>query len=134
MKERTLLVHETDQPWEYDPPGEGDTAPIRWRTLVSAGRTPTRGLSLGVLDVPPGARLAPHHHRPQEVSYVVAGEAEVFVAGAWRSARVGDVVSIPGDEVHGARNRGDTTCRIFWVFPVDTSSTWTIRIPVEGRG
>lgn len=119
MRERALFTHEAEQPWEYDPPGEGDTAAIRWRTLISAGRTPTRGLSLGVLEVPPGARLAPHHHRPQEVYYVVAGEVEVLVAGAWRSAREGDVIYIPGDEVHGARNRGDTTCRIFWVFPVD---------------
>jgi quercetin dioxygenase-like cupin family protein len=50
---------------------------------------------------------------------VVAGEAEVFIALAWRTARAGDVIYIPADEVHGARNRGDTVCRIFWVFPVD---------------
>ncbi|MGE5228927.1 MAG: cupin domain-containing protein [Deltaproteobacteria bacterium] len=119
MDERAFLAPEADQPWEYDPPGEGDTAAIRWRTLVSAGRTPTRGLSLGVLEVPPGARLAPHHHRPQEVYYVVAGEAEVFIAGAWRPARAGHVLYIPGAVVHGARNRGDAVCRIVWAFPVD---------------
>ncbi len=50
---------------------------------------------------------------------MVAGEAEVFVGGGWRPARAGDVVSIPGDVVHGARNRGDTACRIVWAFPVD---------------
>ena len=118
--ERAFLAPESAAPWEYDPPNEGDTAEIRWRTLVSADRTPTSGLSMGVFEVPPGAQLAPHHHAPQEVYYVVAGEAEVFVDGAWRPARPGDVAYFPGGAVHGARNRGVTTCRIAWAFPTDT--------------
>lgn len=117
--ERAFLTSEAGVPWEHDPPNEGDTAEIRWRTLVSADRTPTSGLSMGVFEVPPGAQLAPHHHAPQEVYYVVAGEAEVFVEGAWRPARQGDVAYFPGGSVHGARNRGAAVCRIVWVFPVD---------------
>ena len=93
--ERAFLAPESAVPWEYDPPNEGDTAENRWRTLVSANRTPTSGLSMGVFEVPPGAQLAPHHHAPQEVYYVLAGEAEVFVDGAWRHARPGDV-AYPG--------------------------------------
>jgi quercetin dioxygenase-like cupin family protein len=82
--------------------------------------TPTSGLSMGVFEVPPGAQLAPHHHRPQEVYYVTVGEAEVFVDGAWTPVRAGDVAYLPGDAVHGARNRGASTCRIVWMFPVDS--------------
>jgi uncharacterized cupin superfamily protein len=51
---------------------------------------------------------------------VNAGEAEVLVEGAWRPLRAGDVASFPGDAVHGARNRGASTCRIMWIFPTDT--------------
>ena len=110
--ERAFLAPESGVPWEHDPPHEGDTAEVRWRTLVSAGRTPSSGLSMGVFEVPPGAQLARHHHAPQEVYYVVDGEAEVFVEGAWRPLRAGDVAYFPGGSVHGARNRGATVCRI----------------------
>ena len=37
---RAFLTPESAVTWEYDPPNEGDTAEIRWRTLVSADRTP----------------------------------------------------------------------------------------------
>jgi quercetin dioxygenase-like cupin family protein len=117
--ERPFLAHEGDVPWEYDTPTEGDTAGVRWRTLVSAGTTPSAGLSLGVFEIGPGAQLAPHHHHAREVYYVTVGEAEVFIDGAWNAVRAGDIAYLPGDAVHGARNRGEATCRIVWVFPVD---------------
>lgn len=118
--ERPLLAHEREYDWEYDPPGEGRDAPVRWRTLIAADRTPSSGLSFGTFEVPPGAELAPHHHHPQEVYYVTAGEAEVFVNGAWRPLRPGAVVYFPGDAVHGVRNDGAETCVIVWAFPTDT--------------
>jgi quercetin dioxygenase-like cupin family protein len=119
-REQPFQAHEEDAPWEYDPPNGGDTAQVRWRTLVSAEKTPTSGLSMGVLEVPPGARLAPHHHHAPEVYYVTAGEAEVLIDGAWRPLSAGDVAYFPGDAVHGARNPGTYTCRIVWMFPVDS--------------
>lgn len=118
-RERAVLAAESATPWEYDAPHEGDTAAIRWRTLVSAGRTPSTGIAAGVLEVAPGSQLAPHRHEPQEVYYVTAGEGEVFLDGAWRPARAGDVAYFPGGHVHGARNRGQAEFRIVWVFPVD---------------
>jgi quercetin dioxygenase-like cupin family protein len=117
--ERTFVAAESATPWEHDPPNQGDTAEVRWRTLVSADRTPSSGLSMGVFEVPPGARLAPHHHAPREVYYVTDGEAEVYAEGAWQPLRAGDVAYFPGGAVHGARNRGAATCRIVWIFPVD---------------
>jgi quercetin dioxygenase-like cupin family protein len=117
--ERAFIAAEASAAWEYDVPGDGDTAVIRWRTLVSADRTHTSGLSMGVFEVPPGSQLAPHRHAPQEVYYVTAGEGEVFLDGAWRPARAGDVVYLPPAAVHGARNRGDAEFHIVWIFPVD---------------
>ena len=118
--ERVFLASEEDVVWDYGDLSQGDTALIRWRTLVPAGRTPTSGISMGVCEIPPGSQLAPHHHRPQEVYYVTAGEAEVFLDGGWRPLHAGDVAYIPGDAVHGLRNRGAALCRIVWVFPTDT--------------
>lgn len=121
--ERAVLGQESTAPWEYDDPGEGGTAAVRWRTLVSADRTPSSGVSMGVFEVPPGARLAPHRHDPQEVYYVTAGEGEVFLDRVWRTVREGDVAYFPGGDVHGARNRGTTQFRIIWIFPVDDYGT-----------
>jgi quercetin dioxygenase-like cupin family protein len=92
---------------------------IRWRTLVSADRTPTSGVSMGVFEVPPGSCLAPHRHVPQEVYYVTAGRGEVYIDGGWRPLGAGDVAYFPAGDVHGARNRGDSEFRIVWIFPVD---------------
>ena len=115
-----VLANEEQYPWEVDPEDADRDAKVRWRTLVSADRTPSSGITMGVFELPPGAELAPHRHHPQEVYYVVAGEAEVFVDGGWRPARRGDVLYVPGDVAHGARNRGYTTCSVVWVFPTDT--------------
>jgi quercetin dioxygenase-like cupin family protein len=118
-EERAVLAAESATSWEYDPPNEGDAEEVRWRTLVSAGRTPSSGVAMGVMEVQPGSQLAPHWHEPQEVYYVVAGEGEVYLDGEWRAARAGDVAYLPGGHVHGARNRGASEFRVVWVFPVD---------------
>lgn len=120
MAERSVLAGEAEYPWEFEEGEEGRTDVVRWRTLISGRRTPTRGLSMGVLEVPPGAELSPHRHRPQEVYYITDGAAEVYVGGRWRRIVRGDVVYIPGDCEHGVRNRGDEGCRLVWAFPVDS--------------
>jgi quercetin dioxygenase-like cupin family protein len=118
-EERAVLAAGSATSWEYDPLNAGDTDEVRWRTLVSAERTPSSGVAMGVMEVPPGSQLAPHWHTPQEVYYVVAGEGEVYLDGAWLAARAGDVAYLPGGHVHGARNRGTSEFRVVWVFPVD---------------
>jgi len=120
MSDAQFVIGESDVAWDVDPADEGRPARIRWRTIVSAGRTPSSGLSMGVLEVPPGSELAPHHHSPQEIYFVTAGAGEVHVQGAWRTVRAGDVVFHPRDAVHGARNRGDGPFTIAWVFPTDS--------------
>jgi quercetin dioxygenase-like cupin family protein len=70
--------------------------------------------------VPPGAQLHPHHHLPQEVYYVTAGEAEVLIDGEWRLMRAGDVAYHPGDSVHGIRNDGTGVFVLVYAFPTDT--------------
>jgi quercetin dioxygenase-like cupin family protein len=120
VSERQFLQSVDQVPWEYDTPRLGDEAVVRWRTLVSADRTPTSGVTLGVCEVAPGAELHPHHHQPAEAYYATSGEAEVLVDGEWRSMRAGDFAYHPGDAVHGIRNRGTTTFVLVYVFPADT--------------
>ena len=116
MAEEFHLAHEAESPWEEDAAEPG----VRWRQLVSADRTPSQGLSVGVFEVLPGSELSPHRHDPQEVYYVIEGRAEIYRDGAWGPLERGDVAYIPGGAVHGVRNRGDETIVIVWVFPADT--------------
>jgi quercetin dioxygenase-like cupin family protein len=120
MPESVIHANEAQYPWELEPDDAHRDARIRTRTFISAGRTATSGLSMGVFEMPPGALLDPHRHHPQEVYYVTGGGSEVFLDEEWRPLRTGDVVYVPGDAVHGARNRGDTPCTIVWVFPADS--------------
>jgi oxalate decarboxylase/phosphoglucose isomerase-like protein (cupin superfamily) len=120
--ERGFIAGEGQAPWEYGLPRDGDTAAVCWRTLVSADRTPTAGVTFGVCEVPPGAQLHPHHHRPAEVYYVTAGEAEVLMYGEWRVMRPGDVGYHPGDAVHAIRNTGPRTFVLVYAFPADAFS------------
>ncbi len=120
MPERTIHANEAEFPWESETPDPDAPDVLRWRTLVSAGRTETSGVSMGTFEVPPGAELEPHTHHPQEVYYVTAGEAEVLYDGAWWRLRAGDVVYHPADAVHGVRNRGTERVVIVWIFPADS--------------
>jgi quercetin dioxygenase-like cupin family protein len=120
MPDSQFVIHEEDVAWDVDPDDEGLASRIRWRTIVTAQRTPSSGLSMGVFEVPSGSELRPHHHGPQEIYHVTAGAGEVFVDGDWRDVAAGDVIYHPGDSVHGARNRGDGPFTIAWVFPTDT--------------
>jgi quercetin dioxygenase-like cupin family protein len=120
MSEESIQANEADFAWESDEADADAPDVLRWRVFVSAGRTATSGISMGTFEVPPGAELAPHTHHPQEVYFVVAGEAEVFGDGEWRPLRCGDVVYFPSDAVHGVRNRGQERISIVWMFPADS--------------
>ena len=117
--EQHLLRSERTYEWEYDGEPECEGA-LRWKVLISSGRTPTSGISMGLLEVPPGTSLEPHHHHPQEVYYVTEGRAEVYVHGRWLSVERGDVIYWPGDFPHGIRNRGEELCSVVWMFPTDS--------------
>ena len=120
MPDGVVHANEERYAWELDPDDEGRAARLRTRTLISSDRTPTSKISLGTFEMPPGAENQPHRHGPQEIYYVTEGEAEVYLEGEWKPLRKGDVVYVPGDAVHGTRNRGESVCTIVWVFPSDT--------------
>lgn len=115
-----FVIHEVDCPVErWDQPA---TQQVRWRTLVSADRTPTDSLTVGVAEVEPGEtkQFRPHRHAQPEVYYILAGCGVVIIAGLEYAVRPGSAVFIPGNTPHGACNTGTDLLRLLYVFAADS--------------
>jgi quercetin dioxygenase-like cupin family protein len=115
-----VVIHEEDcavEGWLEPGPGR-----VRWRTLLSADRTPTASLTLGVAELEPGEaqELRPHRHAQAEAYYVLSGEGVVSIAGEEYPLRSGSAVFVPGNAVHRALNTGSGLLRLLYVFPADS--------------
>jgi quercetin dioxygenase-like cupin family protein len=99
-----------------EPEGRGV---IGWQTLISAGLTPSKGLTAGIATLEPGGFLAPHRHAPDEIYFVLEGRALVTIDGMEREIAQGDCLFIPGMAEHGSRNVSGARVRVLYVFPVD---------------
>jgi quercetin dioxygenase-like cupin family protein len=117
---RPFVVHEQDCDLErWDEPADGRVA---WRTLLSADRTPSASLTMGVAELEPGEAkdLRLHKHAQAEAYYILSGEGTVTVSGTQHPVRAGSAIFIPGGEVHGALNTGAEPLRLLYVFPADS--------------
>lgn len=113
---RAVVAHEADVPVEG---GDGGAfGAVRWRTLLSADRTPTDALTVGIAEVPPGdgAPVRRHRHAQAEAYYVIAGEGIMAIDDDETPLRAGSVVFIPGGAWHAARATGTEVLRLLYAF------------------
>ena len=77
----------------------GDFGRVTWRTLISADRTPTAGLVLGVAEIPAGddEPTRRHRHAPPETYFVLNGRGIVTIDDADHSLRPGSAVFVPSN-------------------------------------
>ncbi len=121
--DKAVVVHESSCPVEEW--GDAGRGKVTWRTLLSGDRTPTSQMTLGVTDVGLAGRPNPlqlHRHEATELYYVLSGEGVVSIDGVEHALRAGSSVFIPGNVLHGARNTGDETLRLLYVFATDSFS------------
>jgi quercetin dioxygenase-like cupin family protein len=88
---------------------------LSWRTLISADRTPSAELTVGVADFPPHGRLNLHRHEPAEFYYGLSGEGTVTANGLPLKIARGIAVFIPGNTEHGVE-AGDAGLSILYGF------------------
>jgi len=95
--------------------GVGDTLSgvLTWRTLISADRTPSDELILGVADFPPHGRLNAHRHVPAEFYFGLSGEGTVIAGGVEFRIAQGIAVFIPGNTDHGVVAGPDGLCMLY---------------------
>lgn len=121
-KASPVIVHEDEcEPVGWDDPQNGK---VQWRTLLSADKTATHTMTCGVSEIGAGHpdKLLLHSHAQVEVYYFLSGTGVVHIDGEEYAAKAGTTVFIPGNSVHGVRNTGEDTLRLFYVFAINSFS------------
>ena len=116
------IRHIDNVDWQFIEGEEGRSDAIRWKTLTGATDATTAGITSGVCEVPPGAKLPTHSHAEHEIYYITAGRGEVLLGDEIHRVEPGSVLFIPGATVHGIRNCGSETLALTWIFAVDAWS------------
>jgi mannose-6-phosphate isomerase-like protein (cupin superfamily) len=119
-RSKPTCVHELDVEIEdWSALGRAD---VTWRTLISADRTPTDSITMGIAELAPGRTGEPrlHRHEPAELYYILSGTGFVAVGDQRFDVRTGSTVFIPGNALHAAANTGEIVMRILYVFGVDS--------------
>lgn len=91
---------------------------VRWRTLISADRTPSSQMVLGVAEFGPGGTLLAHRHAHAEFYFGLSGEGTVTVEGEAHRIAPGVAVYLPPDAEHSVL-AGDSGLRFAYGFPSD---------------
>ncbi|QFT64515.1 cupin domain-containing protein [Roseivivax sp. THAF30] len=91
---------------------------VRWRTLFSADRTATSGMTLGVAEFGAGGTLRPHRHGPAEFYFGLAGSGIVTIDGVAHEIAPGVAIFIPAEAEHGTI-AGEEGLRFLYGFPKD---------------
>ncbi len=126
---RPYVVHESDcaiEDWN-----DTGRLGVSWRTLLSADRTPTDSLTIGVAEIEPGAPddLHLHRHEPAEAYYILAGSGVVSIDGELHDLRAGSTVYVPSNALHAVGNTGADVLRLLYVFGVDSFEDVTYIFP-----
>ncbi|WP_289154301.1 cupin domain-containing protein [uncultured Salipiger sp.] len=92
---------------------------VRWRTLFSGDRTPTRGMVLGIAEFGPFGTLLPHRHGPAEIYFGLSGAGVVTIDGVPHPLGPEVALYVPEDAEHGTV-AGPEGLRFLYVFPRDS--------------
>lgn len=114
-----------DQRWEDQARGT-----IRFRTLISAPKSPTDSLVCGVAMMAAGETFALHSHEHPEVYFGLEGEGEVTIDGQQHTLAPGVAIFIPGGAIHGIP-LASSPLKWFYTFAADSFADIGYRFPHE---
>jgi mannose-6-phosphate isomerase-like protein (cupin superfamily) len=135
MNAEPVIVHEDERDWEGWPEDAvAERGDVQWRTLISAGLTPSTTLTLGLARVPSGGRLSAHRHEQPEVYLVLDGSGLVTIDGVPSAVRPGASVFIPGDALHSIEATGPDELRFAYAFAADAFEDVTYRFAESPDG
>ena len=101
------IIDQADLDWdgwhESDPTARNA---IRWKILITGEHTESSGLITGIAEILPGARLALHHHEPEETYYIISGHGRMEVEDHARTVGPGCAIHIPANARHALQCTG----------------------------
>ena len=120
LENKPCVVHEEDrefESWKHEGYGAA-----RWKTILSADRTSTSELVLGVAEIEPGDSgvFRNHYHDFAEAYYVLSGEGLVKIAGQEFVVKPGTTTYMPKGTEHAVVNTGTAALMLLYVFPADS--------------
>jgi len=85
------------------------------KTLLTSAETDK--LSAHHLRVEPGGEVIAHSHdRETEMHFIISGQGQALMGGAWAPVKAGDVVLAQPSSLHGIRNDSNTPLFFLCVF------------------
>jgi quercetin dioxygenase-like cupin family protein len=121
MGKQTVVVRADEVGWDsrsvYTPERYGA---VRWKNLLSGELTASEALTMGLAELPPGARFVRHWHAQPETYFFTDGVGLVEVEGLEYEVGVGTAVFIPGNAWHQVKNTGEGPLRLVYTFPADS--------------
>ena len=121
MAAEPVVVESAECEWERWPDELiAERGEVRWKTLLSADRTPSDTFTLGIASLEPGDVLREHRHAQAELYLVLDGTGDVMLEDAVHPLAAGAAVFIPGGARHGIRNTGSAALRLAYVLAADS--------------
>lgn len=112
----TLLIDPREELWE-DWPGEHRS---RLKLLLSAGRTESAEITLGMAALDPGEELPLHSHPQAETCIVLSGNGRFEVEGETTPVEASQIVFIPGNARHRIVNDGEKPLTFLFAFAANS--------------
>ncbi|HEX3833463.1 MAG TPA: cupin domain-containing protein [Solirubrobacteraceae bacterium] len=120
IDQASVIVDAASASWESWPPDQlarrGD---VQWKTLISAGLTPSGALTAGVARLTAGGCLRAHHHEQAEIYVILKGSGTVTIDGTATDVAAGTTVFIPGSAIHSIEAAGGGGLRFAYVLAAD---------------
>lgn len=119
-KTKPFIVHELD--CEIEDWSKQGRSGVSWQTLISADRTPTNSITMGIAEIQPSSdnKLHLHRHKPAEAYYVLSGSGFVSIDGVNKGIEPGSAIFVPSGALHAVGNNGSEVLRILYAFGVDS--------------
>ena len=113
-----VIRREADLEWEHWDDAElRANSDVRWKLLISGERTPSAELTMGIAEIPPGAKLIRHSHAQAETYYITQGAGRIRINGVESGIGPGSAVYIPPGAHHSVSCEGDAPLAFVFIFP-----------------
>ena len=98
----------------------GESAPgTSIRILISDQEDGAPVYNMRMIEVEAGGHTPDHSHPYEHENYILEGEGELMIEGAWHAIGPGSVAYVPPGVRHQYRNTGTATLRFLCSVPVE---------------